>query len=463
MSTLALEIVDAGLVARSEPRPQPTEPSPGYAALDGERLIVGKRAQSRARREPRRTHHRFWDSLDLAPLGRPFPDGMTRADLVHAHLSSIWESQRHAIHSVLLAVPGHVSNEQLGLLLGIARACEMPVSGMVDSAVAAASTLALQGPVIHVDLLLHRAVATELSAGAVLERRRVETAEDAGLIAFHEALAQGVARSFVAQTRFDPLHAAESEQALFDRLPACLDQLKREESFSLMLEAGGREYVVELGRRELLSFVDEIYARIRALVGSLKRAGSPATLLLSPRAAALAQLSERLASLGEVSIETLTIGAAAQGTLASKQAISGSGDELPFVTQLSPTGGTGAEPPVRSTEPAAPAQRSGRAPTHVLFRGVAHAITAEPLVLGSEVGDAQRGLAISGVGPGISKRHCTLWADGDDVVAEDHSSYGSFLNGSRIHGRIAMIVGDRLRLGTPGVELDLIAVAADGS
>ena len=238
MSTLALEIVDAGLVARSEPRPQPTEPSPGYAALDGERLIVGKRAQSRARREPRRTHHRFWDSLDLAPLGRPFPDGMTRADLVHAHLSSIWESQRHAIHSVLLAVPGHVSNEQLGLLLGIARACEMPVSGMVDSAVAAASTLALQGPVIHVDLLLHRAVATELSAGAVLERRRVETAEDAGLIAFHEALAQGVARSFVAQTRFDPLHAAESEQALFDRLPACLDQLKREESFSLMLEAG---------------------------------------------------------------------------------------------------------------------------------------------------------------------------------------------------------------------------------
>ena len=79
------------------------------------------------------------------------------------------------------------------------------------------------------------------------------------------------------------------------------------------------------------------------------------------------------------------------------------------------------------------------------------------------MGDGRRGLPITGVGPGISKRHCTLWADGDHVVAEDHSSYGSFLNGSRIHGRIAIVVGDRLRLGTPGVELDLIAVVADGA
>ena len=267
----------------------------------------------------------------------------------------------------------------------------------------------------------------------------------------------------MAQTRFDPLHAAQSEQALFDRLPACLDQLESEEGFRLMLEAGGREYVVELDRRELLGFVDEIYARIHTLVGSLKRAGSPATLLLSPRAAALAQLAERLGSLGEVSIETLPIGAAAQGALAAKRAISGSGDALPFVTQLSTTGAAGGERPARSKEPVAPVERSGRAPTHVLFRGVAYAITAEPLVLGGGVGDGRRGLPITGVGPGISKRHCTLWADGDHVVAEDHSSYGSFLNGSRIHGRIAIVVGDRLRLGTPGVELDLIAVVADGA
>ena len=212
MSTLALEIADAGLVARSEPRPRATQPSPGYAMLDGDELVVGQKAQGRARREPRRTHHRFWDSLDTTPLGPPFPAGMTRADLAHAHLSSIWEAQRQAIDSVILAVPGHVSNEQLGLLLGIARACEMPVSGLVDSAVAASSTVGPAGPVIHVDLLLHRIVVTELSAGARIERRRVESAEDVGLIAFHEALAQGVSRSFVAQTRFDPLHAAESEQ-----------------------------------------------------------------------------------------------------------------------------------------------------------------------------------------------------------------------------------------------------------
>ena len=96
-------------------------------------------------------------------------------------------------------------------------------------------------------------------------------------------------------------------------------------------------------------------------------------------------------------------------------------------------------------------------------RATCLALLACVLVLGSDVGDDQRGLTISGVGPGISKRHCTLRAEEDGVVAEDHSSYGSFLNGSRIHGCIAIVVGDRLRLGTPGVELDLIAVAGDGA
>ena len=44
---------------------------------------------------------------------------------------------------------------------------------------------------------------------------------------------------------------------------------------------------------------------------------------------------------------------------------------------------------------------------------------------------------------------------------EDHSSHGSFVNGQRVDGSVELVVGDRLRLGTPGIELRLIRVADD--
>jgi pSer/pThr/pTyr-binding forkhead associated (FHA) protein len=40
---------------------------------------------------------------------------------------------------------------------------------------------------------------------------------------------------------------------------------------------------------------------------------------------------------------------------------------------------------------------------------------------------------------------------------EDHSRYGTFLNGHRIDGSAVLQVGDSVRLGSPGHELELIA------
>ena len=47
------------------------------------------------------------------------------------------------------------------------------------------------------------------------------------------------------------------------------------------------------------------------------------------------------------------------------------------------------------------------------------------------------------------------------MVVEDHSTYGTFLNGSRVEETAEVGVRDRLRLGSPGVELMLIAVLED--
>jgi pSer/pThr/pTyr-binding forkhead associated (FHA) protein len=44
---------------------------------------------------------------------------------------------------------------------------------------------------------------------------------------------------------------------------------------------------------------------------------------------------------------------------------------------------------------------------------------------------------------------------------EDRSTYGTFVNGNPVRGTVALRVGDRVRLGSPGVSLDLIQVVDD--
>jgi pSer/pThr/pTyr-binding forkhead associated (FHA) protein len=39
----------------------------------------------------------------------------------------------------------------------------------------------------------------------------------------------------------------------------------------------------------------------------------------------------------------------------------------------------------------------------------------------------------------------------------DYSRYGTFVNGERIAGKAVLAAGDRLRVGTPGVVLELVS------
>ncbi len=101
--------------------------------------------------------------------------------------------------------------------------------------------------------------------------------------------------------------------------------------------------------------------------------------------------------------------------------------------------------------------RTAAAPTHLVYLGRAYALTAEPLVVGRGAQGA-RAVAVAGASAGVSRAHCTLVRSGGDAVLEDHSSYGTFLNGERVQRRARLSAGDRIRVGTPGVELELVRI-----
>ena len=78
-----------------------------------------------------------------------------------------------------------------------------------------------------------------------------------------------------------------------------------------------------------------------------------------------------------------------------------------------------------------------------------------PLVLGIAPPEGSRGLRLEGDTAGVSRAHCRLFESAGEVVLEDLSTYGTFVNGERVNGRAVLAAGDRLRLG--GIELLLVA------
>lgn len=467
MVAIAIELNDAGIVVAGD-EGLLTPPSPGFALLESADLMVGDAARSSARLKPRRVNHRFWDRLTVDALPRPFPRSLSHADLVHAHLSAIWKARQRRTAagaeaaSVLLAVPGSYSSQQLGLLLGIARACDIPVTGMVDAAVAAVSLGARRERVLHLDVTLHRMVWTEVERERELIRRRVEVVDTVGLISLWDSWMRRIADLFVRETRFDPFHQGTSEQKLYDRLPQWLAEIAKHRSTIATLESGGRERSIELGLENLTSASQVQLEPVIELGRSLAGSGEATTILVTDRVAGIPGLIARLSSMVENGLEVLPQGAACSGALLQQRHIDAPGSELAFMTRLpvatdlSAGQGASATPVVR---PASEPPTS--VPTHLLCGGVAHLITEVPLRLGLAVAGESRGIELTGSTAGISRHHCSVYRRRGSVVVEDHSTYGTFVNDRRVEGTAEVGVGDRLRLGSPGQELLLIEVRRD--
>jgi pSer/pThr/pTyr-binding forkhead associated (FHA) protein len=76
--------------------------------------------------------------------------------------------------------------------------------------------------------------------------------------------------------------------------------------------------------------------------------------------------------------------------------------------------------------------------------------------VGTQVPAGLRALPVSAGLPGVSRVHCRLLLRDGIACIEDLSSYGSFVNEQRVHGQAELRCGDRVRLGAPGIVLEII-------
>jgi FHA domain len=459
---LALELIDSGLLLarnRGETGEVLTE-APGLAVLDDDKTRTGNEAADRVRLKPLLAQTNFWRALGTEQLTRPSRLARTTADIAFAQAEAILGPYKAEGESVLLAVPAGYSREQLALLLGVINETGVRVAGLVDAALAACSLEPAPARLLHLDLEMHQAILTVLEyAGGErsgLKRSRYEIALRNGVLDIQQTLMQFIAETFIRKTRFDPLHDASTEQHLVDRLPAWLGELREQEQITISMQFGERPLEIEIERAQLVAAVERHYVELLRLVQGARVAGMQIELRLSQRIAAFPGLLERLGTLRDCEICQLPRGAAARGTLQYEGTISRP-DSLALVYHLPVARAAGGE--VSAAQPdATPAPLR---PTHLLFQGRAWSISEQPLVIGWSVDTGRRSLTLPSASPGLSRSHCTVVRRNGSVMIEDHSTYGSYVNEERVAGRTALTVGDRLRLGSPGVTLELIQLVND--
>lgn len=459
MSIAALELNDAGVTLALDGELAAT--SPGYALLGRDGVSVGDEARAAARLEPLNVSNKFWRELDDRPLPLLVAGGRSNADLAFQHLRETCAPFRDRLQSVVAVVPATMQPRQLMLLLGIAREAEVPLVGFVDTAVAAAAAWGGRGRFIYVDLHLHEAVLTAVEVGTEASRERFESVSRAGLAAFTDLWMKLVASRFVARTRFDPLHEARSEQGLFEALPGWLGALETQQAIEAQISVGGETHRLALTREQVEAEAQPLYAQILLAAHRLRRAGQATAIGLSERAAQLPGLVAGFADLHDCDVVTFRSGSTAVAAGALDLPWSLQDESAPLIRTAPVLAGESAARLAPALARRAQPAETASVPTHALYRGRAHTVGPQPLVIGTGAPLDGVNLRIGEASAGISRVHCSLvrGAEGEAQII-DHSRHGTWLNDERVLGRAPLRAGDRIRVGSPGVMLELIAIGA---
>lgn len=465
MTTIGLELSDAGILAAGgdPPRLLPVDgdqrESPGYAFVDSRNIIVAASAKDCCRRHPNRSTNRFWDQLDTTPWRRGTGAAITRAEIAYRHLADIWEGIKPFGQAAMIAVPPFYSRRQMGLLLGMAKELGIPVGGVVSLPVAAHAAPHPGRRIFYLDIHLHRLTVTGLGQGDGLFQEETLDRQGVGFDSVFAAWLQAIADLFVRRTRFDPLHDARSEQALFDHLPMVVTGLCHQSEMAISLTSGAKTRRITVDRSLVLPQVRWVKDHLEAMAAEIEsrsgRSRAPMTLVASHRLMQLPGMADCLAGNGDIEVVPLARGAAALGAAELGDHItagkSGAGVTLrtsrAFIKSPLPSI---AKPQVQP--------RAVEHPTHLLYRHRAYPIAHEPLTVGRAPEPGGRGIRIEGVANGVSRRHCTVGKRADGVVLEDLSRYGTFVDGRRVAGSAPLKAGQRIRLGEPGETLELIVV-----
>ena len=390
--------------------------SPGITWFAGGQYQFGEPAWQRARLSPREINNRFWHRLSTQPLSPALGPARHTADLVHTHLQTLLGD---VPGDVRLAIPGTMEPAQLSLLLGILQTLPVTARSVIHRSALIGS--AVGEACAHVELHLHQASITGVSVtDGIATAQETQLLPGQGLLGLMDEIAERIGEQFVSQTRFDPQRRAETEQALYQQIPALLGSLVTQSEISCTVEGHTARIA-----REALAPVGAAFSRALAplLPAGIERIALDALLSELP---GLTSSGEHISVSAEIIPRAADVLEVTEGELIFQR-------EAPCSGLVAPD-----NPPEIAAQEDAPVAEadsghtaSAAAVTHQLIAG-----HATPLTLGSSVTD---GVVLSGV---------------NELTVTTEAAVT--LNGRSVEGVTAISAGDRLTVA--GVDVDFIVV-----
>lgn len=236
--------------------------SPGYAVIRDNKIAFGKTAEQLAHIYPLTTHNDFWYKLGQDAIRSASNDIRHNADLAYMHLNEIYEQAGEPINS-LIAVPASLNREQLALFLGLLKAANFQQVKLVDSALLASNQILNNGHYSHIDIQLHQTVITQLGADEDSEVIDSECSTEMSMLGVYQQCAKLISEALIDQSRFDPLHNAETEQLLYEKIPSCLDSLSHASTTHFTIDYHGKGHSAVIKREAIIELLSPNYQAIR--------------------------------------------------------------------------------------------------------------------------------------------------------------------------------------------------------
>lgn len=242
--------------------------SQGYAWLRGKEVLFDLTTDNspvrHCRIAPQEIHSRYWQECSQNAIATNTAGMRHAADLIWKHLGEF--KQQAGFEELYLVVPSHFRDENLQLLLGVAKSLEINVKGIVNKAVYAASTLDTTHAFIHhVDVQLHQTVVSKVRLSETACLDSVTVLSDVSIHDLQESLLKVIQQSFITADRFDPLHNAETEQQLFDQLDEAVRNVLQTGKAVIEVKSSGKLYSVTIDQKEIDNAFAAMIRRLQEL------------------------------------------------------------------------------------------------------------------------------------------------------------------------------------------------------
>ncbi len=360
----------------------------------------------------------------------------------------------------VIAVPPDMEPPALNALRGALHAAGVDARDFIDSAALTAAAVTERAHYVVLESGWRSATATRVSGAAESAVEEAFVSERANLLDVYDLWLVAVAAAMVKNTRFDPLLSLEFEQRLFASLPQVAARAAVEGRAEAALEDGGMRFAVDVDVQLFADAAQSFYRELARLARSARIAGQSAGLVLPAESRRWPGFLARVLEHEQDGLVILPPGLAAVAASLQVTDPAVAPRRRRRVARITdPAVAAGIE--YVSSVSASPGRTLPV--THILYGGDSMRFPDSGLSIGTEEISNTPHITLPRAAAGVSRRHCSLRREGEGTVLIDHSRFGTWVNGARVRERATVRPGDRVRVGTPGVEFTLISAAAFGA